>query len=78
MNCRELVELLLEFLAGELKADCCEEIRRHLSHCPPCEAYFESYRITITLSKNLPCREMPDQFTEKLRVLLFSEQDRAE
>jgi hypothetical protein len=78
MNCRELAELLLEFLSGELEAEYCEEIRQHLVKCPPCEAYFETYRITVTLSHNLPVRQMSVHFAEKLRSMLFDDEKREE
>ncbi len=77
MTCQELVEQLLEFLSGELEGDCCEEIRQHLHQCSPCEAYYQTYRLTITLSRKLPQREMSIQFAEKLRVLLIH-QDKSE
>jgi len=73
MNCRELADMLLEFLSGELETHSCEEIRQHLQKCPPCEAYYQTYRITVTLSKKLPVREMSDHFSEKLRMMLFSD-----
>lgn len=78
MNCRELCEQLLEFLSGELDPDCCEEIRQHLTQCPPCEAYYKSYRITVTISRKLPARQMSVTFAEKLKIMICSKKKPSE
>jgi anti-sigma factor RsiW len=66
MNCRQCAELLLEFLAGELDAGICEHIRQHLARCPPCEVYVQTYQITVHLTRQLPCAELPAEFAERL------------
>jgi anti-sigma factor RsiW len=68
MNCRDLCELLCEYVAGELDAALCEAIRRHLEECPPCLHYEATYRLTITLSRRLPPAEMPAETAERLRA----------
>jgi Putative zinc-finger len=66
MNCRECVELLLDFLAGDLDALHCEHIRQHLERCPPCIAYLESYEVTIRMTRQLTRTELPPAFAERL------------
>jgi anti-sigma factor RsiW len=70
MTCRDLAELLLEYVQGELDAERCAHIRGHLSSCPPCEAYVETYRMTIRLSRQLPAAPMPPELVERLRAAL--------
>jgi anti-sigma factor RsiW len=70
MNCRELAELLLDYVQGELEPDVCSHIQRHLSQCSPCVTYLETYRITIQLSRRLPAAPMPPELIERLRAAL--------
>ncbi len=70
MNCRELVELLCEFLEGELSAEKAQHIQEHLDACPPCVVYVETYRVTIRLSRKLPCDKMPESLEKKLQAML--------
>jgi anti-sigma factor RsiW len=67
MNCRELAELLIDYVAGELAAEQAEHIRRHLAECPPCVCYVETYALTIQLSRRLPPVAPPDRLLERLR-----------
>jgi anti-sigma factor RsiW len=66
MTCRECAELLLEFLNGELSVERCEQIRTHLERCPPCVVYVETYQITVQMSHQLPCDELPPDVAQRL------------
>lgn len=76
ITCRELCDLLIDFVAGDLPAEHRARIEQHLHCCPPCVAYCESYQITIKLTRQLPCAPMPPQLVERLRAVL--EEIRAE
>jgi anti-sigma factor RsiW len=67
MNCRELAELLIDYVGGELSAEQAEHIRQHLALCPPCVCYLESYQLTIQLTRRLPPVAPPDRLLERLR-----------
>ena len=51
MNCRELAELLCDFIDGDLTPEQRQHIEDHLCRCPPCVIYVETYRLTITMSR---------------------------
>jgi anti-sigma factor RsiW len=51
MTCRELVDFLLEYLAGELPAGQHATFERHLGECPDCVAYLHGYREAVRLGK---------------------------
>ena len=70
MTCRELSELLLDFLAGELDAEQCQHIRAHLDCCKPCVTYMETYQITVRLSRQLPAAELPAALVKRLEEAL--------
>ncbi len=70
ITCRELVELLIDFVSGELDDDRRLRIEAHLRCCGPCEAYLETYRITIQMTRQLPPVPLPPQLVERLRAAL--------
>jgi len=80
MTCRELDELLFEYIQGELDSDLCQHISRHLSDCRPCVDYVETYRVTIQLTRRLPTAPLPPELAERLQEALrsFKEQEGSE
>jgi anti-sigma factor RsiW len=67
-TCRELVERLLEFVAGELTDDerCrCEE---HVRQCPPCAAYVATYQLTVRAAKRVREAPLPPDVAQRLRA----------
>jgi anti-sigma factor RsiW len=70
ITCRELCELLIDFVADELPPDHRAHVEQHLKRCPPCVAYLETYKLTIQLTRKLPCQPLPDGLKERLRQAL--------
>jgi anti-sigma factor RsiW len=70
MNCRQLAELLIDYVAGELPPEHCEHVRQHLHCCPPCLVFLETYQVTIRLTRQLPPAPLPQQLVERLRAAL--------
>jgi len=54
MSCRDLVELVTEYLEGTLPAADRVQFEEHLATCPPCEAYLQQMRQTIQAMGRLP------------------------
>jgi anti-sigma factor RsiW len=50
-TCREVVELLFDFLSSALPRDEAAAFERHLAECPDCLAYLKGYRDAIRLGK---------------------------
>lgn len=51
MNCKELVDFLLDYLAGELPDGVRQHFELHLAACPPCVAYLKTYERTVQLGR---------------------------
>ena len=69
MHCRECHQLLFDYAQGNLEPEIARKLETHLSDCPPCLDYVESYRKTITACRAC-CKkppEMPAELTNKLR-----------
>ena len=52
LTCRELVDFLADYFAGELGLDARSAFEGHLVGCPDCAAYLRSYAETIRLAKH--------------------------
>jgi anti-sigma factor RsiW len=70
ITCRQIAELLMDFLSGELPPDLQQHIQDHLEWCPPCVTYVETYRMTIQITRRLPCEPLPEALKQRLRAAL--------
>ena len=51
MTCKEILEFLGDYIAGELPPEQVALFERHLEICSSCRAYLASYRETIRLAR---------------------------
>jgi anti-sigma factor RsiW len=66
MTCRELVELVTDYLEGTLPdRDRCR-FEKHLEECPYCVGYLEQMRRTIRMLGRLPEESLSDRARETL------------
>jgi anti-sigma factor (TIGR02949 family) len=66
LTCKQIVEILQQFLDGELETSQCDGIRIHLESCTPCVAYIDTYKLTINISRKLKREPLPDALQQRL------------
>jgi anti-sigma factor RsiW len=66
MTCRELVEVVTDYLEGTLPADDRARLERHLEECPFCVHYVEQMRQTIEVVRGLGEESLAPQTREAL------------
>jgi anti-sigma factor RsiW len=54
LTCKEMVELVTDYLDGALPGDMRARFDRHLTGCDPCVVYVEQMRQTIAALGRLP------------------------
>jgi anti-sigma factor RsiW len=64
--CRDVVELLSDYLEGALPADESARVEAHLESCPECVAYLAQLRSTIGALGRLREDEVPLRTLERL------------
>jgi len=69
-TCREIVEILCEYLEGELPREEREELDRHLADCPPCLAFLNTYRKTSQLCRALRPEDIPEELKRRVENFL--------
>ncbi len=57
--CREIVELVTEYLGGTLPAADRTRFEEHLESCPPCTAYLAQVRTMLELAGELGAAAAP-------------------
>lgn len=73
MNCRTIVDSLMEYLDGSLSADQRKAFETHLKICAPCLRYLESYRRTVEIEEALRrCEEKEGSFPLELFQMILS------
>jgi len=69
-SCREVIQLLSDYLEGELSTEPRRSLDLHLLACPACRNYVETLRQTQTLVAELRYEEIPPEFRRRLRSVL--------
>ena len=67
LMCREVVDLLAEYVGRTLDTGDVRALERHLDDCPACRAYLATYRKTMRLTGRAMDVEMPDELKRRLR-----------
>jgi anti-sigma factor RsiW len=75
ISCQQLIEFCLDYVEGALPDDEQDRFRRHLSLCPDCVTFFETYKKTPEVSREAMSSElmksqMPESVRESVRSYL--------
>ena len=66
--CKECLELLHDYLEGELNPEVNASLEEHLEDCPPCIAFVNTYKTTTDFCRTtLKSTEIPDVVKERLK-----------
>ena len=66
MTCKELVELITEYLEGTLASEVRARFERHLSACEWCQTYLDQMQITLRTLGKLSEESLPAEAKQEL------------
>lgn len=70
-SCQEVLQLLTEYLEGDLTPEEQAEFERHMEGCSPCRAFLHTYAKAGALSRAaLREADIPTELQERVRVFL--------
>jgi mycothiol system anti-sigma-R factor len=69
-TCRQVFELLSDFVDGELTVEERESLGRHLDACPPCEEFLKTFETARSLCRESLLEKMPPELKDRLRSFL--------
>jgi anti-sigma factor RsiW len=71
MNCRRVVELLIDYVSGELPENERGVLEQHFDRCPPCLVYMQTYETTIRMTRQLPLdAPLPPELEQRLLAVI--------
>ncbi len=70
MKCKDLLNLLNDYIDGTVDPKICAEFEQHLSGCNPCQVVVDTIKKTITVYKECKPYKLPVEFREKLHRAL--------
>jgi anti-sigma factor RsiW len=68
--CQSGVELLMDYLEGQLPADVRAELEAHVAGCARCTAFVASYRATPEILRRATLAALPAELEDSLREFL--------
>jgi anti-sigma factor RsiW len=69
-TCKQIIELLSDYLEGDMSPAQREAFEAHMSACPPCVVFLEDLKTTRVLIEGLRCEEVPQEVQSRLRSFL--------
>ncbi|MFQ5928315.1 MAG: anti-sigma factor family protein [Acidobacteriota bacterium] len=74
-NCKECVDLLMDYLEGNLDPEIQKKLDRHFAACPPCVKFLDSYRACSEMAQQLKDQQVqiPLELENRLKAFLKEE-----
>jgi anti-sigma factor RsiW len=66
ISCRELVELLCDYVSDELPPERRDHVEQHRCRCQSCDAYLQTYVSLIRMTRSLPAAPLPPGLARRL------------
>ncbi len=66
LNCREVVQLVTEYLEGAMPPETRLRFERHIAVCPPCRGFLGQMRETLRVSGELTEESLSPEARESL------------
>ena len=73
--CQECIDLLVDYLEGELPLERARALDIHLEMCPSCVSFVKTYKGTVDVARKLPVDEIPPELTQRLLDFLRRERE---
>jgi len=65
-RCDDLISNLSDYIDGELDAETCDALEKHLAGCNNCRLMVDSMKMTVRLCRDGVCEELPPTLKDKL------------
>ncbi len=75
LRCRDVVELLAEYLDDQLDLTTAAALDAHLTGCEECSAFTSTYRKTVQALRQLREEDLPSPLRDRLRAFLERQMD---
>ncbi|NOY22369.1 MAG: hypothetical protein GXO70_02500 [Acidobacteria bacterium] len=66
MKCEEILDILSDYVDGELARGQCQRIQEHLEVCPHCREFVETFRESLEIAHGLDKKLPPQDVCESV------------
>lgn len=68
--CREITDLIIDYVTGTLDPETTWEFGEHLRNCEDCVAFLNTYRKTVQVTQSLRYERIPPEMARRIRLFL--------
>ena len=72
-ECKVVREMSSDYLDGDLQESLAARVAAHLDGCGPCRSFVNALRTTIELLRDMPKRQAPEGFSQRVLESLKAE-----
>lgn len=65
-TCKQMTDLVLGYSTGAIDARTKREFEQHLSLCPDCVSFLNTYKKTVAVTQSVDSTEIPDNVRENI------------
>jgi len=69
-TCRQVINTLVEYVAGELDARTTQALHEHFRDCDDCLRFLHTYHATIRLTRSYPYEDVPAAMRDRILYVL--------
>ena len=69
-TCKELADLVLDYLNGSLNPSLKRAFQRHLRVCPDCVSFLNTYKKTVEVTRSVTPDAIPSEVRESILTFL--------
>jgi len=71
MKCRDISELLTDYLEGKMSLGERMRFQMHVAVCPPCKRYLQQMKLTVQTLGEVPPLDIPSDVEGELMACFF-------
>lgn len=69
-TCQQVADFIMDYLTGELHPDTASQFEEHMSICPDCVSFLNTYKKTVEITRSLQCEDIPGEMEKRVRQFL--------
>lgn len=66
LTCRQLIDLLSDYVDGDLSPPLQRRLEAHLAGCEPCIAFLQTFKQTQSMARTMHDEDMPPELRQRL------------
>lgn len=69
-TCRQMTDLVFDYLNGKLALSVKRDFEQHLSICPDCVSFLKTYKTTVAMTRSIKAERLPPKVQKIILAFL--------